>query len=98
MEEKITTKIAVMIGNAFFKGLNDGRVGRIYDANSFWICIEDPNFSQEEDEDIDSVDVVVGAYNIKIDKLNGTVENFILPNEKNFEILDKACEIDLSQI
>lgn len=39
----------------------------------------------------------VGNAGVKVDKQTGKLEDFILPDDENFELLDRAQEIELPQ-
>lgn len=43
----------------------------------------------------DPEEVEVGGYSITVDKETGKIEPFILPDMKNFELLDKAIPLDI---
>ena len=43
----------------------------------------------------DLEEVEVGGYSITVDKETGKIEPFILPDMKNFELLDKAVPLEI---
>lgn len=55
----------------------------VLDAPGYWIIYK------KTDE------IEIGGYGALIKKDTGAVKPFILPSEENFEILDKAVEINL---
>lgn len=57
-----------------------------YDADGVWIIFGGKKGLTQ-----------IGGSGIAIDKTTGAVEDFILPSAKNFDLLNKAKEIDLSE-
>lgn len=59
-------------------------VAKAFDAQTHWIFYAAP----EED-------FAVGNAGVKVDKQSGNLEDFILPDNENFALLDKAQEIEI---
>ena len=68
----------------YFKKNNDYSIACALDAGTHWIFYPG------------KPDVVeVGSKGIKIEKKSGLIEDFILPDDENFELLDRAEKVDI---
>lgn len=56
----------------------------VLDAQSHWIFYAGETGTVE-----------IGSSGIKISKETGKIEDFILPDEENFELLDRATKMDI---
>ena len=74
---------AINIANEFFQKKNGTYITRLLEAPTHWICYGGP------------AGRIVGKMGIKIEKMTGKVDKFILPNEENFALLDKAVKIEI---
>ena len=74
---------AIKKANEFFQKKNGTNITRLLDAQTHSLCYGGPEGR------------IVGKMGIKIDKEEGIVEKFILPNEENFELLDKAVNVEI---
>lgn len=76
-------KEALEIAGQHYRGLDGTEVTRALDAQTHWIF-----FGGEKDR------VLIGGSGIKIRKADGLAQDFILPNDENFELLDRSEPID----
>lgn len=74
---------ALKIANDYLKELADSDVESALDAQTHWIFYGKPS---------------IGGVGVKVDKKTGTPDVFILPDEENFKLLDKAVKIALPTI
>lgn len=79
---------AIELANSYFSRENNATVNRksILDAVTHWI------FYPGQDEIIE-----FGLEGIKIDKLSGKLEVFVLPDDENFRLLDQSTKIKLEE-
>ena len=79
---------AVELANNYFQSTRDEMVNkeRILDAGTHWI------FYPGQDDIIE-----FGLEVIKIEKTTGVIENFVLPDEENFVLLDQSTKIRLGE-
>lgn len=75
---------AVEIANDYFLKEEGLPVTKALDAETHWIFYAVP----EEG-------AVIGNAGVKIEKATGRLEDFILPDDENFELLDRAKEIKI---
>ena len=69
---------------AYFRIQNRDSIASALDAQSHWIFYPGTPGQAE-----------YGLAGIKIDKESGAVETFILPDEENFELLERAVKVEL---
>lgn len=77
---------ALDMARKHFGASGGSQIACALDAGVCWIFY---GGSMEEQE--------IGGVGIKIKKDSGKVEDFILPDDDNFELLDRAVEISLNQ-
>ncbi len=79
-------KEAVKLANTYFKNTYSTNVNMsgILDAVTHWI------FYPGQDDIVE-----FGIEGVKIEKNTGKMESFILPDDKNFELLDHATKVKL---
>ena len=87
MMENMTSRDALIIANAFFKGMNGTKTTKLLETPSYWI-----GYNVPEGE------VHIGGGGVKIDRKTGEADDFILPDDDNFKLLDEAREIDISNL
>lgn len=68
-----------LCADKFFAGKGGMTVSKIYEADDMWIIFGVRNGQ-----------ILIGAPGITINKATGEQGYFILPDEKNFEVLDSA--------
>lgn len=85
--DNITKREALLIANAFFKGMDGTKTTSLLETPTHYIGYNVPEGK-----------VRIGGCSVKIDRLTGEAEDFILPDDENFRLLDEAVEIDISQI
>lgn len=77
-------ELAIEMANDYLLNEEGLPVSKAMDAETHWIFYAVP----EEG-------AVIGNTGVKIDKATGKLEDFILPDDENFELLDRAKEIEL---
>ena len=75
---------AVRAANEYLLEAEGLPVGRALDAQTHWIFYGVPEGGY-----------AVGNAGVKVDKKSGELEDFILPDDENFELLDKAQEVEI---
>ena len=68
----------------YFRSRNRDCIASVLDAGTHWIFY--PGRPGQ---------VEIGLEGIKIDKTSGIVEDFILPDDENFELLDRSVKVEL---
>ena len=76
----LTLEEALKIANKYLEDIEDTQVKSALDAKSHWIFYGEPT---------------IGGAGVKINKETALVEDFILPDEENFALLDKAIKVEL---
>ena len=76
---------AIELANNYFLKEEGLPVTKVLEADTHWIFYAVPEG-----------EVVIGGAGVKIDKQTGTLEDFILPDDENFELLDRAQEVELN--
>lgn len=84
---EIDAKLALIIANAFFKGLDGTKATSLKESASHFVA-----------DNIPEGEVRIGGGGVKIDKLTGEADDFILPDDENFKILEDAKDIDISSL
>lgn len=77
---------AVKIANEYFLKEYDLTVATAMDAETHWIFYAVPEDGS-----------VIGNAGVKVEKATGNLEDFILPDDENFELLDRAKPIEMPQ-
>ena len=78
----ITFEEGLKIANEYLKDADDTQVESALDAGTCWIFYGEP---------------CIGGAGVKINKETANAEDFILPDEENFELLERAVKIELPQ-
>ena len=79
-------KVALDMANVYFQQKGEGAAACALDAGTHWIFYGgEPGVTK------------VGSAGIKINKVSGVLEEFILPDFENFELLDRAYPVDLEK-
>ena len=75
---------AVKAANEYLLNEDGLPVSKAYDAQTHWIfyAVSEEGFS-------------IGNAGVKVEKKTGNLADFILPDDENFELLDRANEIEL---
>lgn len=82
--EEMTFDQALNMAEQYYGDLNHTSVTRALDAQTHWIF-----YGGRKDE------IEIGGAGIKINKADGQIEDFILPDDENFELLERSTKIDL---
>lgn len=82
--DEMTFNQALEMAVQYYNNLNCTSVTRALDAQTHWIF-----YGGRKDE------IEIGGTGIKINKKDGQIEDFILPDDENFELLGKSNKIDL---
>ena len=77
-------KVALKMANDYFSKEDGLPVTQAMDAETHWIFYAVP----EEGP-------ALGNAGVKIEKATGKLEDFILPDDENFELLDRAKAIEI---
>ena len=77
-------KEALLQAESYFKKENGSKVTCALDTDTFWIFYGGLEGVTE-----------IGSIGIKINKSKGTVEEFILPDDENFQLLARAKKIEI---
>lgn len=73
---------ALMIGKKYYEANGGLEITKVYESEKMWIMFAKKNGL-----------VRYGSIGISIDKNSGKVEDFFLPSDENFEILDNSTLI-----
>ena len=75
---------AVKAANEYLLDAEGLPVTKALDAQTHWVFFAVPKEGY-----------AVGNAGVKVDKQSGKLEDFILPDDENFELLDRAKDIDI---